>query len=174
MSDHIDIIADWQKRLAALMEASPSVSATPGKSDAVAAESRKMLAFEGYPEDLLSAAEDRLWAPLPKLFRRFMATMGRQPGPLFANAKLASPAEFGQFRCDALELLADTDIRLELPYRAVVFLFDTPNRFYLMVAEGQDDGPVLTWASGDGEMSQAADSFKAFIDAEIAKIERAR
>ena len=171
MTSPFEIIAQWQRRLVALAEPA-AVERQDGQSDPVASQSRKMLAFTGYPEDLLSAAEDRLWAPLPKLFRAFMATMGRNPGALFAGFERAGPADFGQFRCNALELLAETDLTLELPYRAVVFLFKERKRFYLVIADGKEDGPVYCWAVGDSKVKKVAESFKAFVDAELEKMEQ--
>lgn len=164
------IVARWQERLVAMADNRPYVYRdTP--QYLIEEHRRRLTVFAGYAEDEVVAAEQRLGARFPAVFRAYLSQMGRSSGDLFCGSDLAGIDGFERFRADALALMAETDPALSLPQDAVVYLFHQGYSFDYLRADGGFDGPVLQYIEGWDGPSEGAPAFAALVDSQLHAME---
>jgi hypothetical protein len=164
------IVAEWKRRLAAMVEDPPYVFRdTP--PHLVEAHRRRLTTFAGFTEAEVAEAEARLGVRFPAVYRAFLREMAKSPGELFRGSDLARVGDFEQFRADALEMLSILEPPGMLPREAVVFLWHQGYTFSTLLADGGFDGPPLQWMEDHPEPRQIAPTFAAMVDAELRLME---
>jgi SMI1 / KNR4 family (SUKH-1) len=164
--DVAPIIADWKRRLVAMVETPAYVFRDTPWPWADAYE-RRLKTFTGFPEAEVAAAEARLGVRFPTVFREYLVQMGQSPGDLFRGTDLARVEEFEGFRASAEALLRETDPSFFLPPEAVVFMSHQGYIFVYVLAIGGFDGPPMQWTEGEREPSPVAPTFAEMVDAEL-------
>lgn len=126
----------------------------------------------GFSGSDIDAVEALLGAALPSVFREYLATMGRSCGEKSCGGDRPMPGDSPSFRLNAERLLSDGGTAPRLPH-AVVFLFRQGCAFAFLRAGSNHDGPVFTFSEGSASAERAALSLAAFVEAELAALERA-
>jgi hypothetical protein len=130
-----------------------------------------MTTFEGSSEAEIVAAEADLGVRFTDVFRAYLRQMGKSRGHLLCGSNVAEPSRFPEFRQVAQELMHETSQSLELPPDAVVFLTHQGYQFLFIRPDGGFDCPVLMYMEMDEAPKQIADSFAAFLSAEVTGME---
>jgi hypothetical protein len=168
--DAARIIAGWKQRLTALAD-NPEYIYRDTAQHVIEQDYRRLTTFVGYSETEVAAAEARLSVRFSAVFRQYLLEMAKSSGDLFRGSELAGPAEFEQFRANAMELLSETDPVLTLPPDVVVFLFHHGYTFVYLFAVGGFDGPPMQWTETEREPRQVAAGFADMVDAELQLME---
>jgi hypothetical protein len=168
---HADaLIEDLKRRLLALA-ADPPFRFEHTSRTAAQGYMRGMTTFEGRPPAEVAAIEASLGVRFTEVFGAYLRHMGRARGHLFRGSDVARPSQFHEFRQFGQELMRETSELLELPPDAVVFLTHQGYQFSFIQPRGGFDSPVLNYTETKPAPEQIADSFSAFLDAEVRSME---
>jgi hypothetical protein len=131
----------------------------------------RMSTFEGCSQQEIAAAEARLGSKFTDVFRAYLRQMGKARGHLFGGSNIAKPSQFDEFREFGQELMHETSPLLALPADAIVFLSHQGYQFTFIRPQGDFDCPVLNYMETEESSKQIAESFAAFLDAEVRLME---
>lgn len=164
------LIEDVKRRLTALAEAPPfRFKQTSGA--AARRYMREMTTFEGWPEGEIEAIEKDLGVVLTDMFRAYLRHMGKARGHLFCGSDVAQPSQFEELRRFGQKLMNETSPSLVLPADAIVFLAHQGYQFTFLQPRGGFDCPVMSYMETEEAPQQIAESFAAFLDAEVRMME---
>ena len=164
------LIEDVKRRLLALAEDPPFRFKQTSRT-AAQWYMRRMTTFEGCPPAEIAAAEASLGVQFTDVFRAYLRHMGNARGHLFCGSDIARPSQFAEFRQFGQELMHETSQSLELPPDAVVFLTHQGYQFTFVQPHGGSDCPVLNYTETRSAPMQIAETFAAFLDAELRLME---
>ena len=97
--------------------------------------------------------------------------MGKSRGHLFCGSDVAQPSQFEEFRQFGQELMHETSPSLTLPNDAIVFLTHQGYNFTYIQPCGGFDCAVMNYMETEEAPKQIAESFVAFLDAELRLME---
>ena len=131
-----------------------------------------MTRFVGYSEDEIRAVERSIGAPLPQMYRGFLSSMGvRCGGDLSCGLELPDPGQERVFAARARQILERSDSRLQMPPHAAVIYLKERYIFGYVVGGGSKDSPVVEFSEDEGELREAAPSFKELVLRWVSDIE---
>lgn len=164
------LIEDVKRRLLALADDPPFRFKQTSRT-AAQWYMRQMTTFEGCSQAEITTVEASLGVQFTDVFRAYLRHMGKARGQLFCGSDIAQPFQFVEFRQFAQELMHETSQSLVLPLNAVVFLTHQGYQFTFIQSHGGFDSPVLNYMETESTPKQIADSFAAFLDAELRSME---
>jgi len=132
---------------------------------------RSMTTFEGYSQAEIAAIEARLGVQFTDVFRSYLRHMGKSRGYLFGGSDVAQPSQFEDFRQFGQKLMHETSRSLDLPRDAIVFLSHQGYQFLFIQPRGGFDCAVMNYVETEEAAKQIAESFAAFLDAELRLME---
>jgi len=132
---------------------------------------RRMTTFEGCSEAEIAAVEAYFGVQFTDVFRTYLRQMGKARGDLLCGSDVAQPPQFAEFRQFGQELMHQASQALELPDDAIVFLAHQGYQFTFIQLHGGFDCPVMNYMETEDAPKQIAESFAAFLDAEVSLME---
>jgi hypothetical protein len=164
-------MADLARRLVAMVENRPFRFRETRRSDAEAY-LRARKEFSGYAEAEIALAEQARGCAFPGTFRAYLSRMGRARGDLFRGSDVTDLERLEESRRVAIELLASSGADPDVLSPDAVVLLVHQGYTFVCIVGSEVDAPVYQYSEGASAATRVADSFLAFLDAEVQAMER--